>query len=339
MRPRESQITGMRCRGLATTLLAALAMLATAVAAPVAAAQDQPGTYIDVIDGVHKPAIDALAAKGLFEGTLCGDGEFCPTEPIKRSTMAVWLVRALEDTEPPQPQDPRFADVAVEHPWAGHIERLAQLDITAGCRTQPLQFCPQGSVTRAQMASFLTRAFDFEAAEPAGFADLDPEGSHNADIDALAAAGITVGCASDPLRFCPQGSVTRAEMATFLARALNRDQGLPTPPQEPAVAPPGGGGPPNSDSDAGSPESHPPPPPQEPVVAPSGDGGPPDRDPDAGGPDSDSPPHPQEPVDSPPDDEDPPDADDERRSCVDGLCFIPLTEEEWREAHDEIFGE
>ena len=307
MRPRESQITGMRCRGRATTLLAALAMLATAVAAPVAAAQDQPGTYIDVTDGVHKPAIDALAAKGLFEGTLCGDGEFCPTEPIKRSTMAVWLVRALEGTEPPQPQDPRFVDVAVEHPWAGHIERLAQLDITVGCRAQPLQFCPQGSVTRAQMASFLTRAFDFEAAEPAGFADLDPEGSHNADIDALAAAGITVGCASDPLRFCPQRPVTRAEMATFLARALNRDQ-------RPSAAS------------------------QVPVNAPSDNEDPPDLDPNGGSPESDTPP-PQVPVDTPPDDGDPPDADDERRSCVDGLCFIPLTEEEWRAAREKIFGE
>ena len=339
MRPRESQITGMRCRGRATTLLAALAMLATAVAAPVAAAQDQPGTYIDVTDGVHKPAIDALAAKGLFEGTLCGDGEFCPTEPIKRSTMAVWLVRALEGTEPPQPQDPRFVDVAVEHPWAGHIERLAQLDITVGCRTQPLQFCPQGSVTRAQMASFLTRAFDFEAAEPAGFADLDPEGSHNADIDALAAAGITGGCASDPLRFCPQRPVTRAEMATFLARALNRDQGLPAPPQEPVHSPPDSGGLPDLDRGAGSRDPDPRPPPQEPADRPPDTGGPPDSDRGAGSRDPDPRPPPQEPVAAPPDDGDPPDDDDDRRSCVDGLCFIPLTEEEWREAHDEIFGE
>ncbi|MCY4422412.1 MAG: S-layer homology domain-containing protein [Acidimicrobiaceae bacterium] len=320
----------MRRRGRAAALLAALAVLATAAAASGAAAQDQPGTYADVAEGVHRPAIEALAAKGLFEGTLCGDDEFCPTEPIERSTMAVWLLRALEETEWPEPRAPRFADVAAEHPWAGHIERLAQLNITVGCRTQPLRFCPQGSVTRAQMASFLARAFDLEAAEPAGFADLDPDSSHNANIDALAASGITAGCADDPLRYCPQRPVTRAEMATFLARALDRSQDAPpTAPVDPQATPP----PPPPAS----------PPPQEPVDAPPDNGNLPDSDPNARSPESDPSPRqpPQEPVDAPPDDAPPDDTppDDERRSCVDGLCFIPLTEEEWREAYDEIFGE
>ena len=32
----------------------------------------------------------------------------------------------------------------------------------------------------------------------------------------------TAGCATDPLRFCPERPVTRAEMATLLVRALDR---------------------------------------------------------------------------------------------------------------------
>lgn len=52
---------------------------------------------------------------------------------------------------------------------------------------------------------------------------VDDEGSvHEADIEALAAAGITKGCnppAND--RFCPGDPVTRAQMASFLVRALN----------------------------------------------------------------------------------------------------------------------
>ena len=36
----------------------------------------------------------------------------------------------------------------------------------------------------------------------------------------MAAAGITRGCSSDGSRFCPDNAVTRAEMASFLARAL-----------------------------------------------------------------------------------------------------------------------
>ena len=33
-------------------------------------------------------------------------------------------------------------------------------------------------------------------------------------------AGITVGCSRDPLHYCPARSLTRAQMASFLARAL-----------------------------------------------------------------------------------------------------------------------
>ncbi len=33
------------------------------------------------------------------------------------------------------------------------------------------------------------------------------------------AEGITVGCSEDPLRYCPEETVTRAEMAVFLMRS------------------------------------------------------------------------------------------------------------------------
>ncbi|MGF1665955.1 MAG: S-layer homology domain-containing protein [Acidimicrobiia bacterium] len=87
---------------------------------------------------------------------------------------------------------------------------------------QPALFCPDEPVTRAQVAALLVRAFDYEA--PTGtdrFVD-DNASIFEADIEALAAAGITLGCnppAND--RFCPTDPVTRAQMASFLARALS----------------------------------------------------------------------------------------------------------------------
>ena len=99
------------------------------------------------------------------------------------------------------------------------VERLAGLEVTAGCAVDPLRFCPDDPVTRAQMASFLVRAFDLAPGAPAGFEDVAPGGVHSGSIDALAAAGITAGCSDDPLRFCPRDPVTRGQMATFLARA------------------------------------------------------------------------------------------------------------------------
>ena len=69
------------------------------------------------------------------------------------------------------------------------------------------------------MATFLVRAFDLEEAPSAGFVDTE-ESVHSANIDALAAAGITAGCKTDPLSYCPDKPVTRAQMATFLHRAI-----------------------------------------------------------------------------------------------------------------------
>ncbi|MYJ83919.1 MAG: S-layer homology domain-containing protein, partial [Acidimicrobiaceae bacterium] len=132
---------------IATAAVITVVVAAAVVSAPSAAAQQD--RYPDVTGGVHKPAIDALGGTGMFDGTLCDDGRFCPTKPIERSTMAVWLIRALTDADPPPVEDSRFADVPASEWWAGHVELLAQLGITAGCGTAPLRYCPERPVTRA----------------------------------------------------------------------------------------------------------------------------------------------------------------------------------------------
>ncbi len=67
------------------------------------------------------------------------------------------------------------------------------------------------------MASLLTAAFELPAAEPSRFSDT--EGSvHAGAIYAVAQAGVAQGCA--PFRYCPSDVVTRAQMASFLARGL-----------------------------------------------------------------------------------------------------------------------
>ena len=103
--------------------------------------------------------------------------------------------------------------------WIPYVEQLAELEITEGCDLRPLRFCPDRPVTRGEMASFLVRALDLEPAPPAGFGDTG-ESIHRAAIDALWGAGITAGCQSNPPLYCPARSVTRGEIATFLARSL-----------------------------------------------------------------------------------------------------------------------
>ena len=178
------------------------------------------GAFSDDDGSVHEPGLNALAAEGVLAGFECGEGLICPSEPLQRWEMAVWLVRVLDDDDPDPIEESRFVDVDAELWWAPFVDRLFALEVTVGCRTEPARFCPDRSVTRSQMATFLTRAFDLEPAPPAGFVDVDPGGTHSANIDALAAARITAGCRQEPLRYCPDRHVNRAQMATFLARAL-----------------------------------------------------------------------------------------------------------------------
>jgi hypothetical protein len=70
------------------------------------------------------------------------------------------------------------------------------------------------------MAAFLVRALDLPPG-PAGTFTDDDGSIFESEIEALAAAGITRGC-SPPTndRYCPDGTVTREQMAAFLFRAL-----------------------------------------------------------------------------------------------------------------------
>ena len=177
--------------------------------------------YSDTADaGVHRPNVETLRERGIMEGTECGPGEFCPGDPIQRWVMAVWLVRAVDDAEPALAGSSRFSDVDAGRWWLPYVERLADLGITRGCAVEPARFCPSDPVTRQQMASFLVRAFRLEPARGNRFVDVMDGSAHLADISALAASGITAGCATEPARFCPDSHTTRAQMATFLARAL-----------------------------------------------------------------------------------------------------------------------
>ena len=110
-----------------------------------------------------------------------------------------------------------FGDIAGSL-FADEIVWLAQEGITVGCG-DGTNYCPQRDVTRAEMATFLTRALGLETPpQPAGFADVDLDGVHAPSIEALHAAGITTGC-GDGTNFCPDRAVTRAQMAAFLHRA------------------------------------------------------------------------------------------------------------------------
>jgi hypothetical protein len=96
------------------------------------------------------------------------------------------------------------------------IEWLADRGVIRGCATD--RYCPATWVTREQLATFLARGLALPAPSVDHF--LDDNGSaHEADINALAEAGITAGCAAD--RFCPAELLSRQQLARLLAQALD----------------------------------------------------------------------------------------------------------------------
>ena len=180
--------------------------------------------------GGHRANVETLAGRGVLDGTECAPGQFCPKDPIQRWVMAVWLVRAVDGAPPAAVVSSRFVDVETGEWWLPYVERLADLRITRGCAVEPARFCPGDPVTRQEMASFLVRAFQLEPETSNRFEDVEADNSHLADINGLATAEITAGCATEPALYCPTVATTRAQMATFLARAL----GIATvpPPEE-----------------------------------------------------------------------------------------------------------
>jgi subtilisin family serine protease len=143
------------------------------------------------------------------------DAKFCPAQPVTRGQMATFLSRAA--SQPPTDADFFDDDEASIHEQG--INRLAQANIARGCTTE--SFCPNDPVTRGQMAAFLSRALDLPSGAIDAFTD-DSGDVHEAAINALAARGITGGCdAGQPERFCPDDTVTRAQMAAFLTRMID----------------------------------------------------------------------------------------------------------------------
>ena len=116
------------------------------------------GVFGDVPAGSLAAAwIEALAAEGITGG--CGGGDYCPSSPVLRQQMAVFLLKAEHGASyvPPSCAG-TFDDVSCPSPFADWIERLASEQITGGCGGG--DYCPIASVTRGQMAAFLVKTFD-----------------------------------------------------------------------------------------------------------------------------------------------------------------------------------
>ena len=103
--------------------------------------------------------IEALAAEGITGG--CGNGNYCPGNPVRRDQMAVFLLKA-EHGPAYLPPDCTgvYPDVPCPSTFANWIERLAAEGITGGCGNG--DYCPGNPNTRGQMAVFISKTFHLQ---------------------------------------------------------------------------------------------------------------------------------------------------------------------------------
>ena len=203
------------------SVLAVVAVAAGLVVAVPAPSLAQSSRFADVAEGsFYSEAVVELDRAGVFAGTECGEG-FCPADVIDRKTMAVWVVRVLDATDPAPVTESRFDDVDASGFHAPFVERMADLEVSMGCGDGS-GFCPDRDVSRAQMAVFLSRAYSLPDGPDPGLGDVPLDAWYAEEVAKLAASKITVGC-GDGTVFCPGRPTTRGQMATFLHRAENRN--------------------------------------------------------------------------------------------------------------------
>jgi hypothetical protein len=167
--------------------------------------------------------IQTLYNAGITGGCSASPLNYCPEDEVSRAQMAVFLLKGIHSStyQPPSVgSSTGFTDVSSSHWAAAWIKQLAAEAITGGCGSGV--YCPESTVTRAQMAVFLLKSIHNASFSPppatGTFADVSADHWAAAWIEQLAKEGITSGCRSS--EYCPENPVTRAQMAVFLVKAF-----------------------------------------------------------------------------------------------------------------------
>ena len=166
-------------------------------------------TFADVPAGsYYECAVVWAAANGITNGV--GNGLFGVDAPCTRAQAVTFLWRAAGSPAPEISAMP-FTDVPVGSYYYDAVLWAVENGIAKG--TSETMFGPDASCTRAQIVTFLYRAFGTPTGGDAAFADTTPNAYYAEAVRWAVATGVTTGTSNTT--FSPNADCTRAQIVTF----------------------------------------------------------------------------------------------------------------------------
>jgi subtilisin family serine protease len=178
--------------------------------------------YLDSVISTATPTVTAT-------NTATSTSTMTPT-----STMTATVTQTPTVT-PTATLTPIFTDVPNDY-WAiDYIQALYLAGYVAGCNADPLMYCPDSVISRAEAAVFVERGIHYSTYLPG---DPSSQTFNDVPLSSWAAKwagqlyidGYTSGCNTTPLLYCPWGGNTRAEASVFFLRMLNGQSYVPPEP-------------------------------------------------------------------------------------------------------------
>ncbi len=117
-------------------------------------------------------------------------------------------------------KNPTFIDVPTSHPYYQDIEILYANQMTSGCQTIPLKFCPDQIINRGQAAAFMLRGNfgpSYVPPTPTHFFKDDWSKGTWAEgwAEGMRNEGFSAGCLANPPKYCPWDQIPREQAVIF----------------------------------------------------------------------------------------------------------------------------
>ncbi len=172
-----------------------------------------PKEFADVqADAWYHDAVQWAVINGVTEGT--GETTFSPRDACTRAQVVTFLWRAAGEPQPTA--ESPFRDVPDDAYYHDAVLWAVEQGITKG--TSDDAFSPDAPCTRAQVVTFLWRAYGEKSASSYYvFSDTPVDSYYFQAVNWATAQGITNG--TDRFHFSPDDTCTRAQVVTFLYRA------------------------------------------------------------------------------------------------------------------------